>query len=262
MTTVSLREQLNLDPLDNLSKYLNLLIYGPPNAGKTHFAATAQDHKDFSPALHLGFEQGLLTVAYRKNYDAKEIRTIAQLEAVVELLEEDQKSAKPYYKTVIIDNATELQYLDIDTVMREAKNTSNNPDRIDIDIPSPREWGKIGKRLRRCVQAFRDMPTHTIWTAWRGDYTDDSTNITHYFPKLSGFMKVEFAGYFDIVGYLTSDTKVSGDVSQHIGYLQTRETKRVVAKWRNRPPEVPDVIEDPTVSLIWDYVQKSRIATT
>jgi hypothetical protein len=260
MATVDIRDQLGLEPLEDLIKNLNVLIYGPPNAGKTYLAATLEDHKELSPCCHLGFEKGLLTVAYRKNYAAKEIRTIGELEKVVGQLQDDSRSAKPYFKSLVIDNATELQNLDIDTVMRETKKLARNPENVDIDVPSPREWGKIGKRLRRAVVSLRDLPLHTVWTAWRGEYVDDA-DITHYFPKLAGHMKNEFSGYFDIVGMLQMDTKKVEGKSTPFTTLQIQETKRVKAKWRNRPDEVPDIIEMPTMPMIWEFVKQSKLGT-
>lgn len=233
------------------------MIYAEWGAGKTFLAATAQDCKAISPCLHLGFEQGLLTVAYRKDYDAKEIRTIDDLEKAVNLLDADVRSDKPYYKTLIMDNATELQTLDKDTIMRTTKRLARDPDKVDIDIPSPREWGKIKSRLRRAVTGVRDMPINTIWTAWRAEDYNESTNITSYYPNVQGSIKTELGGYFDIVGYLTF--KKTGDTVTR--YLQIQGTDRVKAKWRNRPPEVPDVLENPTMEMIYDYVQMSRIAT-
>lgn len=255
---VGIREQLGLDPLAELLKKLNILLYGPPNAGKTHLAATAQDVPEMSPCIHLGFEQGLLTVAYRDKYEAKEIRTIDEFERITKIIQTDQASDKPIYKTLIVDNATEVQNLDIDTVMRWAKKTARNPESVDIDVPSQREWGKIGKRLRRCVVALRDLPMHTIWTAWEGEWIDDA-DITHYFPKLSGHMKLEFSGYFDIVGRLQMRTKKIDSKDVAYQTMQVMETTRVKAKWRNKPEEVPSIIEMPTMQQIWDYAQMTKV---
>lgn len=265
MATVSLTEQLGLDDFTELTKYLNCLAYGEPDTGKTYLCGTMQDHPDLSPMLHLGFEKGLLTVAYRKNYHAKEIRSIAELEQAVALLQDDCRSAKPYFKSLCIDNATELQSLDIDTVMHEAKKLAvakSRGETVDIDVPSPREWGKIGKRLRRCVVSLRDLPLHTVWTAWRGEYTDEATDITRYFPKLSGFMKSEFSGYFDIVGYMQKENKKVEGVDTPFVTMQIAGTKRVKAKWRNKPDEVPGILEMPSMPEIWEFVQKSKIATS
>lgn len=262
--TVSLTEQLGLDDFSEITKYLNVLAYGEPDTGKTYLAGTMQDHPDLSPAFHLGFEKGLLTVAYRKNYHAKEIRSIKALEEAVSILQDDCRSAKPFFKSLIVDNATELQSLDIDTVMYEAKQIAiakSRGDTVDIDVPSPREWGKIGKRLRRCVVSLRDLPLHTVWTAWRGEYTDEATDITRYFPKLSGFMKTEFSGYFDIVGYMQKENKKIDGKDSAFVTMQVAGTKRVKAKWRNKPDEVPGILEMPTMPMIWEFVQKSKIAT-
>lgn len=262
--SVSLTEQLGLTNFSDVAKHLNVCAYGEPDSGKTYLAGTMQDHPDLSPALHLGFEQGLLTVAYRKNYHAKEIRTIRELEETVALLQDDCRSAKPFFKSLIVDNATELQSLDIDTVMQEAKKAAiakSRGETVDIDVPSPREWGKIGKRLRRSVVSLRDLPLHTIWTAWRGEYTDEATDITRYFPKLSGFMKSEFSGYFDIVGYMQKENKRIDGVETPFVTMQISGTKRVKAKWRNKPDDVPGILEMPTMPMIWEFVQKSKIAT-
>lgn len=245
---------MGLQPLEDLTKYLKVLLYAEWGVGKTYLAATAQDCKDTSPCLHLSFEQGLLTVAYRKGYDAKEIRSVDELEATYTLLEEDQKSAKPYYKTCIIDNLTELQTLDKDTLMRNLKLTSNNPDRVDIDVPSPREWGKIKNRLRRCVQGFRDLEMHMICTTWRAENKDSDGNLINYYPNVQGSIKEELGGYFDIVGYLTQKN-TNGVISRH---MQVQGTQLVKAKWRNRPEECPPVLDNPTIEMIWDYVQMSK----
>jgi phage nucleotide-binding protein len=257
--TVDIRKQLNLNASSELLRYLNILVYSQPGAGKTYLAGTAQDVKELHPVIHLGFEQGLLSIAYREDYDKKEIRTIDQLEAVASLLSEDQKSSKPYYKTLIIDNATELQNLDIEHVMRTTKMLSNNPDKVDVDVPSPREWGKIGKRLRRAIIGFRDLEMNTIWTAWEGQDKDSDGNIIRYYPQLSGHVKNELAGYFDIVGHLRAKSR-NDDVSRH---LQILGTDKVVAKWRNRNYEVvPNVINDPTMQMIWEFVKQSKVAST
>lgn len=262
--TVDIRKQLGLEDFKEITKFVNVLVYGEPDTGKTYLAGTMQDHPDLSPALHLGFEQGLLTVAYRKDYHAKEIRSIDELEKTVKILQDDCYSDKPFYKSLIIDNATELQSLDIDTVMQEAKKLAiakSRGETVDIDVPSPREWGKIGKRLRRCVISLRDLPLHTVWTAWRGEYTDEATDITRYFPKLSGFMKTEFSGYFDIVGYMQKENKkVEGQETAYVT-MQISGTKRVKAKWRNKPDDVPGILEMPTMPMIWEFVKQSKIGT-
>lgn len=263
MATVDIREQLGLEPIANLHKHINMLIYGGPNAGKTYLAATAEDCPDLSPVIHLGFEQGLLTVADRKNYHAKEIRSIQELDDAYKVIKEDQESDKPFFKTLIVDNGTELQNLDKDTIMRAAKKAHSDPDKVDIDVPSPREWGKIGARLRRTVQGLRDLPMHTIWTAWKGVKKDDDGNIVEIYPKLSGFMKEEFNGYFDVVGYLRITPGPQKDgISPYASRFQIQETATVKAKWRNRPPDLPDILTTPTMAEIWDWVQKSRKTAT
>lgn len=233
---------------------MNHLYYGDPGAGKTYLCGTAQDVKELSPVLHLGLEMGLLTVAYRKDYDAREIRSIDQLIAVHDLLEEDQKSAKPYYKSLVIDNITELQKLDMGYVMAETKRNAKNPDNVDIDVPSPREWGKSGERMRRIIRSFRDMPIHTFTTAWKGSDYDESTNVVSYYPMLPGKLKGEIPGYYDVVGFLTVDLINNG--ADTLRKLQVQGTRRVIAK--DRTSTLGGVVEDPTIPKLWNLIREAK----
>lgn len=228
-----------------------MLIYSEPGDGKTHFVGTAQDHPDTSPVLHLGFENGLMTVRYREDYDAQEVRTMERLIKITDMLDEDQKKTKPYYKTLAIDNVTELQKLDMGWVMKDAKATARNPDNVDLDVPSPREWGKSGERMRRIIRYLRDMPMHTIFTAWRGEEKDKEGNIIRYYPKLPGQLRMESPGYFDVVGYLTLRTVNNGE--HVIRRLQVQGTERVVAK--DRTALLGGVIDDPSIPAIWEKIQ-------
>lgn len=261
MASVDIREQLNLEKNADLFKYLKMLIYAKPDAGKTYLSATAQDctAPGFNRVLHLGFEKGLRTVAHRTDYDKKEIRKLEQLELIVNLLERDQESDNPTYGTLIVDNATELQNMDIEFVMQETKKNARDPNKVDIDVPSQREWGKIGKRLRRCVVGLRDLPMHTIWTAWENEWKDDDTKITYCSPQLSGHVKNELSGYFDIVGRLTKKVDITTETTTR--NLQVMGTEKITAKWRQRNEEVvPGILENPTIPMVWDYVGKSIVA--
>jgi len=165
-------------------------------------------------------------------------------------IEELCKKGECPWKTVILDNISELQKLDMRTVMIEAKRTARDPDKVDIDVPSQREWGKSGERMRRIIRAYRDLPIHTIAIAWEGVDIDDATGVTSYYPLLPGKLKGEVPGYFDIVGRLEAKTRNNG--AEVVRTLQVQGTNRVVAK--DRTNALGGVIENPSIPLMWELI--------
>lgn len=250
-TTADLKTQLGIASPQEIVPYLNLLIYGEPGVGKTLLASTAEDHLLTGPVLHLDIEGGLVTVRKKKNYQAIRVRSIAKIIEVHDMVESLSAKGECPWKTVILDNISELQKLDLRTVMLEAKEKARDPDKVDLDVPSQREWGKSGERMRRIIRAYRDLPVHTIAVAWMGSEHDDSTGIVSYYPLMPGKLRGEVPGYFDIVGRLTAVSK-QGDV---VRSLQVAGTNRVVAK--DRTDSLGGLVEEPTISKIWDIIQSS-----
>lgn len=156
-----------------------------------------------------------------------------------------------YYKTVVIDSLTELQKLDMRTIMQEQY--SRKPDTTDVDVPSQREWGKNGERIRRIVRAFRDLPLNTIMTALAASEKDEGSGVVSFYPMLPGKMRAEVPGYFDIVGYLSAAEERNGEVI--VRRLQLAKTRRVIAK--DRTDSLGNLLENPTIPEMWDIIHKT-----
>jgi len=242
-TAVAIRTKLDVKSAAELIKYLNLLIYGEPGAGKTKLASTAQDSSDTSPILFLDVEGGTVTLRKRKDIDVVKVRSMAQVEQIHNELFKDPG----YYKSVVLDSLTELQKLDMRTVMQEQYD--KKPDTTDIDVPSQREWGKSGERMRKIIRAYRDLPMHTICTCLLGSEHDEANNVYNYFPSLPGKLRGEVPGYFDVVGLLKAVADSSGNITRN---LQTAKTTRVVAK--DRTDSLDALIENPTIPLMWSAI--------
>lgn len=227
--------------------FCNILVYGDPGVGKTKLMGTAGDSSETSPMIVADIEAGVITLRNQPNVDVVQIRTIAQFEKLINDLANDTSG---YYKCLGIDGITELQKLDMRTVMNDQ--FAKKPDNTDVDVPSPREWGKSGEHIRRICRAARDLEMHTVFTALEAQETDDQTGITRYFPSIPGKLKNELAGFFDIVGRLEAKN-VPNQPGEVIRYLQTAKSTKVAAK--DRFDVLPQVMESPTIPAIWELIK-------
>lgn len=236
--------------------YLNMLIYGEPGAGKTYLCSTAQDSDETKPILFCDVEGGVTTIRKRPDIDVVPVRSMSDIERVHNEVFRDPN----YYRTIIIDSLSELQKLDMRSVMEQFKKDSQNPDRIDVDVPHQKAWGKSGERVRRIVRAFRDLPCNTIMTTLLGyefevdDKDKETKQVKLFYPMLPGKLKGEVPGFFDVVGYLVADADRNGKVKRT---LQVAKTKRVVAK--DRTGSLGLVVQDPNIPMMWDMIHSSEV---
>lgn len=223
-------------------------MYGEPGAGKTRFGGTAADHPATSPLLVVDVEGGTATLR-GKDVDVVQVRSMSQIEEIHKELANDTTN---YYKTVFIDSLTELQKLDMRTVMLEQWN--KKPESTDVYVPSQREWGKSGERVRMVVRAFRDLKMNTIVSALLNSDKDDKTGLVTYYPSLPGKLRSEIPGFFDVVGLLTTYTDTTDGVTSIERQLQVVKTERVSAK--DRFSALGTIVQKPTMPMLWDMIHK------
>jgi hypothetical protein len=248
--TKELREKLQVKPPAELVEWINLLVYGEAGAGKTHLMGTAADDPRTSPVLAIDVEGGFTTIRHRSDIDTVAVRTMKELTNVFNELANSANAKSMPYKTVAIDSITELADLDMRNIMQDAFRA--NPDRVDVDVPSPREWGKTRNHMRSIIRAFRDLPCHVIYTAGLGT-TSEEGMATKYHPGFGGKLKQEIPGFMDIVGYLKSEVDaVAGEKHRVIQFLGSG---RVVAK--DRTNALGDMLTDTTIPLMWDLINGS-----
>lgn len=245
---LTLRERIGAHSPDGKVKWLKGLIYGEPGAGKTYFSGSGIDSDIFYPMLAIDIDGGVEdTLRKSTKLDIKTIRSMNELQALYKEL-----AAEPdYYKTISLDNITELQKLDMNAVMKEAKDTASNPEKVDIYVPSQREWGKSGERMRIVIRAFRDLPCHTIALAHVEEREDNLTKIPRLWPSIPGKLRHELSGFFSVVGYL-STYEEEGEIYRQIQFAKTR---RVQAK--DRFQALPPLMKNnPTLPQVWELIQE------
>lgn len=249
-TTDELRDKLQVKPPSEVMDWINLLVYADPGTGKTYFGGTADDDERTRPLLVLDVEGGVVTLRHKQNVDVISIRSMDEMEKIHADLYHSIKDGKLYYKTLMIDSLPELADLDMRMIMKQAK--SKNPDTVDVDVPSPREWGKQRNHMRLIVRAFRDLPCNVIYTAQLAvDQEEGQPN--KYRPAFAGKLKTEVPGFMDVVGYMTAEADpLTQTISRR---MQVQGTRRVVAK--DRSSALGSIVLNPTVPMMWDLINKS-----
>lgn len=253
---LTLAERIGAKPPQGV-KYLNAIFYAEPGGGKTHLFGTCEyDPDEFLPALAIDIDGGAEDT-YVNKFMKIDIKSVRSMDALKELYKEI--AADPYYyKAISLDNISELQKIDMNEVMVEAKRTAQNPDNVDIYVPSQREWGKSGERMRIIIRAFRDLPCHTICLAHIDEKEDKSKGgIMRLWPGMPGKLRHELSGFFSVVGYLSVyEATVEGGGKQQFRQIQFTKTNRVQAK--DRFAVLPGLMtENPTLPQIWKIIKES-----
>jgi AAA domain len=255
-TVQELKDDLQITPVDEgIDDWINALFFGYPGAGKTHLLGTAADDPRTSPVLILDVEGGLRTLRKfpnKHNIERIVVRSLKDIDDKYNLLYHSIAEGTFPYKTIGIDSGTELADLDMRLIMADAY--QRNPEKVNIDVPSPREWGIARNHMRKLIRAFKDLPCNFIMTAQLGEKTEEG-QPTQLFPGFAGKLVREAPGFFDVVGYLSVDyDPTGGPVTRK---LQVQGTRRVIAK--DRDDLLGGLIENPTIPQMWEKIHGDNI---
>jgi hypothetical protein len=237
-------KDLPVSPVPEDVPYLNLLVYAETGVGKTRLAGSAAEVEGMYPVLACDTEGGTLTLRQFPEEIRKRIEIVKYKDRkeIEKLYNELAMDTSGYYKTVLLDSATEIQDMDMIAIMKDV--VKRDPDR-DIDVPSQREWGVSRSHMRKIIRAYRDLPMHTIITALVIEDKEEGRK-PRYYPSLPGKLKSEIGGFVDIVGYMykNDDQKRT---------IQFEGTQRVIAK--DRTGTLGGFMIDPDMSKIMHSIQ-------
>lgn len=224
---------------------LKMLVYGPPGAGKTTLAVSAQDCTLTAPVLMCNIEGGLLSVA-NKDFDVVDYENMEQLENLLWFLVRE----KHKYKTFILDSLSELQVYNLEAIVQKEirtnpKRTSGSRDDIWQD-----DYGVSTSQIRRIVRAFRDMPMHVFLTCHDAETVKNNDRSVH--PALTQKLRQSVVGYMDLVGYLMAREEKIDEKSTVVRRMLCQPVGPYIAKDRTPGGKMGTILENPSVSLIME----------
>lgn len=204
-------------------RWLKMLVYGPPGAGKTRWASTALDVPEMQDVLILDPDLGVLSASDRDDLDVIEVNKWSDIARAKEFLalhlnardkgnEERLRTLQDHYMNDTLRNPERLRRyrtVIIDTFSEAAKQVMGQLMGAEIgdvtldeipDSPEYKEWNQNTNMLRAAVREFRAMPIHLILTCHEKMMEVDKRKFRT--PDISGQLARGVQGLVDIVGYL------------------------------------------------------------
>jgi hypothetical protein len=220
------------------------LIFGPPGHGKTTFLGSAQYDDRTSPILILDFEGGSESLV-GLDVDIVRVSDWNVYNDVFEFLANDKHS----YQSVGIDSISETHIFTLLNILK-----MEGPTRKDPDLLQQGDYGKALVLMRRLLREFRDLPIHVFFTALAKEDLDSREGMVKK-PALAGVLADEVPGMMGLVGYLALTTDVDGNMMRS---LLIKDHPRIRTKIRSpwaKHEEVPNEIDNPTVTALLDALQ-------
>lgn len=245
---------LRVQPVQERSPFINVLVYGKSGVGKTTFAGSADAVPALRPVIVIDIEGG--TESLRKPYPGVETLRVTTWKEMQEVYNELYEG-KHDYRTVVLDSLTEIQKFNMYNIMSDIVRLK--PD-VDPDIPDMRMWGKNIEQVRRFVRGFRDLPMNTVFTALVKEDKDQKTGALRMKPMLSGKLADEVAAFLDIVCYMYVKQVGNAEDIETKRLLLTQATEEQVAK--DRSGRLPAIIEVPTMDNLYKLMYPPQEKST
>lgn len=267
-------------PNTAVSKWLKLLVYARPGGGKTTLCASAVDVPEMNDVLFINADKGDLVITDNsriKNPDlilpniieCNDFMTVAKIheylkshckfrdENNVEKLREYEawlRGCKPEdidepkrFRTVIIDSLTEVDIYCTYGLLGITQDKVLHGEAADIEVARFDEFRKNNQMVQMLMRAFRDLPIHVLATAHE-TYSEDEQRKKHYMPQLTGQLRTQVTGFFDIVGYLMFK-KEGENITRYLGVqpvanFHAKNRRSVYKKDHFKDPVMMDIMRE------------------
>lgn len=210
---------------------IKILVYGPPDAGKTYLCSTIPN------PLIISAESGLLTLA---DYDIAtiEVNSLQELREAYAFIASSEEAKQ--YDTICLDSIS-----DIAERVLSFEKKANKDKRM--------AYMMLGEQMSDLIRAFRALPKNVYFSAKLERSKDDYTGMMLYRPSMPGNALTEqLPHYFDFVLALRKDRDNDGNIYR---YLQCEGDLQYIAK--NRGGYLPRTME-PDLSRIYEAISHGK----
>lgn len=230
------------------SKWVNLLVYGNPGAGKTPLAGTSPK------ALILEADDGEASAAvWGTDAEMWKVRDWNELDEAYEWVRQEGHKE---FEWVWLDSGTLFQERGLDHIMEDL--VADKPHRSKY-LPDRGEYRENMSRFKEKIRYFKALPVNFGLTAHVMKVEDSETGETQYVPSFQGqgvWEKV--TSYFDIVGFLDLlNTGREEDLGRRV--LRLENYPRYVLRDRYHCTEKGALV-DPTIPKLMSLVAKKKAA--
>jgi hypothetical protein len=256
------------------AKFINILIYGRPGAGKTTLAASAADVDEMRDVLFVDIESGSSSVVSTNVQDVLRISNFDEISEIHTFLAAmckardssdpegnlkkvsakffgDPEAVTKFYNTVVIDTLSELQRLNMYKILGiDMDNLAMDDEWEQLEFS---HWNKTTNMMRIVTRGFRNLPMHTIFTSHEVE-DEKRKKVTIAFPNA---LRSEIPGFVDMVGYLRASNSIDANgIVTTERRLELEDSRKYLAKHRlGKALEGRSGIADPTMKKLFDIRQ-------
>ncbi len=233
-----------------------MLVYGRSGTGKTHFGSTFP-----RPILFLDInERGLDTIRDQDDIDVIHCKT---WEIFDEVFWDLRKGSK--YKSVVIDQVTNLQDLGMAEIRRRAKKTES-------ELFTKKNWGELSGLLKQAISNYKDLVEdyNLCFLAHErifggGEEEDDALDPSvgaRVIPSVGTFLD----GAVDAIGstFIREKTEKKGaKKTRSVDYCMRIGPHAYYITKVRRPPgagPVPGIITNPSFTQLTDLIAGKSVA--
>lgn len=222
-------------------EWLKLCVYARNGKGKTTFGASGP-----KPIIIDCNERGTYSVRKMKDVKVFKVETWTDVDLAYWWL----KTGDHDRQTVVIDTVTSLATLCMKFVLGDE--SSRDPTK-DPEMPTKRDWGKVGELMKTVIMNFRNLDMHVVFLAQerKSFVDDDSDEMPEIYPDLSASPRQVLTAQVNIIGRLFTKNVVKKEGKKKVRTTEYRmllgNHDTYVTKVNVQDHGMPQVLVEPTI---------------
>lgn len=248
---------MDLLPVSEQEDYLNILMYGPPDAGKTTCAASGDEHPNFSPTAIMDFEGGLQSIRWGKAMKTPRIETTEDIDRTIVAVASRQ-GGFANTKTLVVDSLTKMSSIILQGIV--AKKHARQPRKGGLDEIQIADYGDLGKAVMRYVDMLVGLDMNIVFICLEREFRADKDGpVELIVPDLPGRLWSKVIATCDSVFALKKVP--ASEESEASVVMLTQQVGLQYARVRNDEfrEELGGGVVNPTLPGIWETYQRALV---